>query len=77
MKKQNRRQLLAGVCRYAALGLLGAVGGYSLVRRRRLLREGKCVNNGICRGCRVFDNCGLPVARSARGVLESTTDGRK
>ena len=74
---QSRRQLLAGVLRYATLGLLGAVGGSVVARRRRLVREGKCINSGICRGCEVFERCGLPQALSAKEVLGRIDDGGK
>jgi hypothetical protein len=73
----SRRQLLAGVARYATLGALGAAGGVSIAKRRRLLREGKCINRGICRGCEVFDDCGLPQALSAKDALVGTNNGAK
>ena len=74
---QSRRQLLAGVLRYATLGLFGAVGGSVVAKRRRLVREGKCINSGICRGCEVFERCGLPQALSAKQVLARIDDGGK
>jgi hypothetical protein len=76
-QKQNRRHLLTGVLRYAALGLLGAAGGSVVAKSRRLVREGKCVNGGICRGCGDFENCGLPQALSAKDVLARIDDGKK
>lgn len=63
---RNRRQLLAGTLRYMTLGLLGTVGGSVVAKRRRLVREGKCINSGICRGCEVFEDCSLPQALSAK-----------
>jgi len=74
---QGRRELFAAVLRYATLGALGAVGGSVLAKRRRLVREGKCINCGICRGCEVFERCGLPQALSAKQVLARTGDGGK
>jgi hypothetical protein len=68
-KVQNRRQLFAGALRYATLGLLGAGAWSVAAKRRRLLREGKCVNGGICSGCEVFEECGLPQALSAKEIL--------
>ncbi len=68
---QNRREMLGRVLRYATLGLLGAAGGWGFAKRRRLVREGKCINHGICRGCEVFEKCGLPQALSAKQVLEN------
>ncbi len=74
---QSRRQLLAGVLRYATLGMLGALGGSVVARRNRLVREGKCINRGVCRGCAVFQRCGLPRALSAKQVLARIDDGGK
>jgi hypothetical protein len=73
----SRRQLLAGVLRYATLGLLGILGGSVVAKRHRLVREGKCINTGICRGCEVFDECGLPQALSTKEILASMDDGGK
>ena len=66
---QSRRQLLAAALRYATLGLFGVAGASVISRRRKLLREGKCINDGVCRGCEVFRRCGLPQALSAKQVL--------
>ncbi len=74
-QKQNRRQLLTGVLRYASLGLLGAAGGSVVAKSRRLVREGKCINGGICRGCEDFEKCRLPQALSAKDVLARIDDG--
>jgi len=74
---QNRRQLLEAVLRYGTLGLLGAAGAAAVTRRRRLVREGKCINDGVCRGCQVFETCGLPQALSAKQVLARMGNGGK
>lgn len=71
---QSRRELFAGIFRYLTLGLLGTVGGTTIAKRRRLVREGKCINRGtrstssgqVCRGCGVFQECALPQALSAK-----------
>jgi len=76
-QKQNRRQMITGVLRYSALGLLGAAGGSVVAKRRRLLREGKCVNGGLCLGCEVFNKCGLPQALSLKEGLAGKNNGRK
>lgn len=73
----GRRELFAAVLRYVTLGALGAVGGSVLAKRRRFVREGKCINRGICRGCEVFERCGLPQALSAKQVLARMGDGGK
>lgn len=74
---QSRRQLLAGALRYATLGVLGAVGVSVVAKRRRLGREDKCINRGVCRGCEVFEKCGLPQALSAKEVLGRIDNGGK
>ncbi|MBA7691076.1 hypothetical protein ES703_99614 [subsurface metagenome] len=74
---QSRRQLLAGVLRYISLGFVAAGGGALFAKRRRLVREGKCINKGICRGCEVFEKCGLPQALSAKDVLAGIGNGRE
>ncbi len=66
VQKQSRRQLLEAALRYGTLGLFGAAGGTFFAKRRRLVREGKCINDGICRGCEVLETCGLPQALSAK-----------
>ena len=66
---QDRRGLLRDIIRYAALIGLGVIGG-AAVRRRRALRDGDCLNRGICRGCEALDDCGLPQAVSARQALK-------
>jgi hypothetical protein len=66
---QNRRQLLAAALRYATLGLFGAVGASVISKRRRLVREGKCINDRVCRGCEILETCGLPQALSEKENL--------
>lgn len=66
---QARRQFVMRTLRNASLALLGLGGGAVVVKRRRLLREGKCLNSGMCRTCGVFEDCGLPRALSTRDVL--------
>ena len=72
---QSRRGLLGSALRYGTLGLLGAAGGAAFMRRRRLIREGKCTNRGICRGCRSYEKCSLPQALSAKQVLAGAKHG--
>jgi len=69
-KVQNRRQLFTSVLRYAALGVLGSVGGFAFVKKRRLAQRGICINRGICRRCRIFKECGLPPALSVKTNFE-------
>jgi len=62
----GRRNLLAGGLRLLTLGLFGAGAYCSIKKRNRLLREGKCIGDSICTRCKVFDDCGLPQALSAK-----------
>jgi hypothetical protein len=61
--------------RNGSLAVLGLGGGAVVVKRRKLLREGKCLNRGMCRDCTVFEDCGLPRALSTRNVLERIRHG--
>jgi hypothetical protein len=65
-KVQNRRQLFTSVLRYAALGVLGAVGGFTYAKKRRLAHNGICINREICQSCGIFQECGLPPALSVK-----------
>ncbi len=65
-KVQNRRQLFTSVLRYAALGVLGVVGGSVFAKRRRLVKNGICINREICKSCGILEECGLPPALSAK-----------
>ena len=82
MKKKSgeflsRKELFAEVLRYATLGLM-AVGGIALfAKRQRLVRMGKCVNEGICAGCKALGHCSLPQAASARRTLAGVDNGKK
>jgi hypothetical protein len=58
----NRREFLTAVARYGTLGLLGAAGGWIAAKRRRLVRQGVCINDGTCAGCPVVAECDLPAA---------------
>ncbi|MBL7186654.1 MAG: hypothetical protein ISS70_10050 [Phycisphaerae bacterium] len=69
---RSRRELFAAACRYAALGLLTAGAAGIFAKRRRLLRQGKCINSGICTGCDILVRCDLPRALSAK---ETTIGG--
>jgi len=69
-KVQNRRQLFTSVLRYAALGVLGAIGGFTYSKKRRLAKSGICINREICASCGIFEECGLPPALSAKTTIK-------
>ncbi len=69
IKTQSRRYIIQDALRYAALTVLGVAAGSAIVKKRRLLKEGKCVNRGICAGCDVYKNCRLPQALSRKHTL--------
>jgi hypothetical protein len=56
----SRRGFLAAAARYVTLGLFAAAGGWAVAKRRRLAAQGVCVNDGICDGCAIRADCGLP-----------------
>jgi hypothetical protein len=68
----SRRQFFRGTLRNVTLTLLGTATGAAVLKRRRLVREGKCTNNGVCSGCTDFEACGLPRALSAKQALGRT-----
>jgi len=61
----SRREFFRSAGRYGVLGLLSVV---AVVTGRRSFGGQKCVNQGICRGCAVFNGCGLPQALSAKSA---------
>jgi len=74
-QNHSRRELFAGALRYAALGLLTAGGAVLFAKRRRLLREGVCINDRFCDGCAILQQCALPGALSAKKVLTGANSG--
>jgi len=71
-RRLTRREFLRSFGRNVALGVLGLLT-VALVRRNGVRGAGlegqQCVNRGVCRGCGVFEDCGLPRALSARQAL--------
>lgn len=61
----DRRDFFRSGARYVVLAGLGALAALGAARGRRLAGQ-KCVNRGLCGGCVVFENCGLPQALSAK-----------
>lgn len=63
-KAADRREFFRAGARYTVLGLLTVTGLF--FGRRGQLNGQRCVNRGICAGCVVFKDCGLPAALSAK-----------
>ena len=63
----SRKEFLRTCARYGVLGLL-ATGAVRLVRRSGSSGRNRetCMSGGICRGCPVLNDCGLPAALSAK-----------
>jgi len=76
-KVQNRRQLFTSVLRYAVLGVLGAVGGFTYAKKRRLAQNGICINRRICASCGIFEACDLPPALSLKTTIEKSIDDER
>ena len=78
-KVSSRRGLLCGALRWATLGFLTVAGTAAVTRNGKPLREGKCIGNKVgmagCRGCGVFEKCGLPQALSVRSKLKRSNNG--
>ena len=69
LKIKSRRSFLEGVLRYGTLAVLGLAAAKTVVRNRRLVKEGKCVNFGICSGCDIYLDCRLPQALSRKQII--------
>lgn len=73
----KRRGVLLGFGRLGVLGLLGGLAVFGEAKRRRLLREGKCVGGGVCGGCGSFGDCGLPQAVSLKASEQNGGDDER
>jgi len=67
---RSRREFVVGALRKGALGILAASGAFAVAKRRRLVREGVCINDGLCLGCAAYRGCDLPAALYARQSSE-------
>ena len=78
MKIQNRRQIITGAFRYAALSVIGFFAGSAAIKRHRLVKEGKCTDRGVCGGCELYVDCKLPQALSKKQfIIENNNANRK
>jgi len=74
MEMRNRRQMMIGTFRYSVLSLVAFFTGSSIIKRRRLIKEGKCIQQGICRGCKIYEDCRLPQALSKKQFFIEKND---
>jgi len=73
---ESRREFLRGGARYALLTAVATVSATLFQRNGGKLSGQTCVNQGICRGCEAFADCGLPQALSAK-QFNSRSGGRE
>ena len=57
--KKSRREFFNQALRYAATGLLAVLGGVIYAKRRKLIRQGICINDNLCAECELFNECEL------------------
>ena len=69
----SRREFMRDGFRYAVLTGLAAVSAILYQRSGGKLSGQTCINQGICRGCASFTDCGLPQALSAKEVLSRSS----
>ena len=62
----SRREFLRSGLRHVLLAGLAATTAVLARHRAGRLPGQTCINQGICRGCGAFDDCGLPQALAAR-----------
>ena len=62
----SRREFLRGGARYALLTAVATVSAALIQRSGGKLAGQTCINQGLCRGCGAFAECGLPSALSAK-----------
>ena len=63
---QDRREFLRDFLRYLILGGLVFTTGAAITKRISASPDEKCINFDICRGCRIFKDCDLPLAVSVK-----------
>jgi len=65
---ESRRGFFRATARYGLLALVSVAA--TLAARPRTPGGQSCVNRGICSGCGIFADCGLPQALSAKRFKE-------
>ena len=76
-RRQSRRRFLADSARYMTLGLIGLATVLTIKKRRRLVLEGKCINDYMCTGCELYEGCQLPEAMSKKESVRGNLDADK
>ena len=66
--KLSRREFFRTLGRRAALAGAAAVAGALALRARQAAGQ-TCINKSVCRGCPVYDGCGLPQALSRKDAV--------
>lgn len=69
---KRRRDFFRTSGRFIALGLLAAIGGVALLRKR----DGNCEPYPLCQGCGVFEKCSLPQALQQKNNSQERRDGQ-
>lgn len=72
-KKQSRRVFFESGARYACVAAMAVFSVGAIFKRRKLVKENKCINGGICCNCAAFTKCVLPQALSAK---QSSSGGK-
>jgi hypothetical protein len=71
LKKMTRGDFLRAVLRGGLLAGIGAAGWRSVGGRKGFDRSRQtCINKSVCCQCRVFRDCELPAAQSAKHAGE-------
>ena len=68
----SRREFVRSSFRYALLTGLGVVSAALLRKNGARLSGQSCINQGVCSGCTVFTDCGLPQALSAKQARQKS-----
>ena len=70
-REMNRREFLRSCLRNGLLTTLTIASGALIFRKKPEKPAQVCISRGICGGCRVFNNCVLPPAQSAKDRLKT------
>ena len=74
-RNPERRRFFASILRWGALGAVGVLAGRLVAKEAAagpLHPDERCVNRGLCRGCRALEGCrALPAQLVRQGQEES------